>query len=74
MCDATQRTVRVRDSQFVTALMDFYLATHGNGWERNNNWTDGDPCEAYWEGVGCDDAFSTVLSLCARHLLTLPTR
>ena len=38
----------------ITILTDFYQATNGDNWLRNDNWFVGNPCENEWEGIECD--------------------
>jgi len=45
------------------ALVKFYDATNGDGWKKNDNWKDGDPCENKWRFVGCNDDKDKVLTI-----------
>ena len=37
----------------VEALMAFYNATNGKGWDNSDRWLQGDPCSNHWKGITC---------------------
>ena len=59
------------------ALIDFYEATNGAGWQTKTNWLNLDPCDNEWYGVKCESVGETMvigISLPSNNLKgTLPS-
>ena len=59
----------------IDALTDLYSSTSGAGWEINNNWLQGDPCNDNWYGISCNYSGGvTEINLFDNNLIgTLPS-
>lgn len=56
----TQAALLASDRLVLEAL---YTSAHGDGWTRNDNWLNGDPCANNWYGITCDAANERVLEI-----------
>jgi len=47
----------------LSALQDLYNQCSGTSWTSQTNWMTGDPCSSKWEGVTCDTATASTVTV-----------